>query len=382
MKVTALSSETAMGPRASASEGLIAIDALRAFAAFVVVIEHTRTRFFAPWSLLDPTNRHLLAALFYASTRLGHQAVLVFFVLSGYLVGGPLLQRAADGTVSFSSYFAARAARIFTPLLPACIVSFVVGTLVLHEPESPLRVLASAVALNDVLAPTTASDPPLWSISFEVWFYILAGSFAATVLRRGMILPLTGCLLGVLVFTQLPAVFLLFWSFGAIGYRYRAELGSPLFFLAGLALWLAGLAAFEALKPGGAVNNREVVVWAQALACAGIAVCLPMLASARCNRAVAFLKGSATTAASFSYSLYLFHFPILLVVGTWIAPMNGVNAHTLATYLAILIVTVLAAWLLYLPFERQTPLLRAWLNKRFEAIGQGAQAGTQASHIQ
>lgn len=188
-----------MRVKAASSEGLIAVDALRALAAFIVVVDHARTEFFVPWSLLDPTDRHLPAALFYASTRLGHQAVLIFFVLSGYLVSGPLLQRAIDGTVSFSSYFAARAARIFTPLLPACIVAFIVGTLVLHEPESPLRLLASAVALNDVLAPTTDFDPPLWSISFEVWFYILAGSFAAAILRREMILALTRCLLSVLV---------------------------------------------------------------------------------------------------------------------------------------------------------------------------------------
>lgn len=367
--------------KADQETSIAMLDLLRALAAFTVVAGHTRTVFFIPWNVLPHEEHQLLAALFYAIARVGPIAVLIFFVLSGYLVGGPLIARTSTGTLDIKSYFIARASRIFTPLIPAVCFAALVGYFTTAVAEDPAKLLASAFALNDILAPTTRLDPPLWSISFEVWFYILAGSFAAVILRRHLAWALLGTLLGAIVFTRLPAVFMFFWGFGALAYHCRASLDGRWALLVGLVIWVGGVGLFEVLKPDGEVVNQDVVVWAQGLACAGFALCLPAFASARCNAVLAPLQRAAAKAASFSYSLYLFHYPFLLVLAHWIVPMRRVTAQTLAAYLAILFVTVFAGWLSYLLFERQTPHVRAWLHMRFGKAGDHSRANPRAPNL-
>lgn len=64
------------------------IDALRFLAAFFVLFSHSRNDFFLPFSELPAEQHSMLAYAFYSLGRLGHEAVIVFFVLSGFLVGG------------------------------------------------------------------------------------------------------------------------------------------------------------------------------------------------------------------------------------------------------------------------------------------------------
>ena len=68
------------------------LDFIRWSAAMLVVVAHARHLLFVDYYLLvykDPTFLHSISnKLFYFITGLGHEAVVLFFVLSGYLVGG------------------------------------------------------------------------------------------------------------------------------------------------------------------------------------------------------------------------------------------------------------------------------------------------------
>ena len=64
----------------------LGFDFLRGFAAFLVVISHLRNFLFVDFS--EVVNPSLFDQAFYFVTGLGHQAVMVFFVLSGFFVGG------------------------------------------------------------------------------------------------------------------------------------------------------------------------------------------------------------------------------------------------------------------------------------------------------
>jgi peptidoglycan/LPS O-acetylase OafA/YrhL len=57
--------------------------------------------------------------IFFAATRLGGEAVLLFFVLSGFLVGGRIIRRAKSRTFSLKDYSVDRCSRILLPLIPA-----------------------------------------------------------------------------------------------------------------------------------------------------------------------------------------------------------------------------------------------------------------------
>jgi len=62
------------------------LDALRGFAALSVLLNHWRDALFVDYPRLAHHNP--LTAVAYLVAGLGHQWVIVFFVLSGYLVGG------------------------------------------------------------------------------------------------------------------------------------------------------------------------------------------------------------------------------------------------------------------------------------------------------
>ncbi len=69
------------------------IDTLRFLAAFIVLFSHSRNDFFVPYSDLPAEMKGYGTMLFYSLGRLGHEAVIIFFVLSGFLVGGRSIER-------------------------------------------------------------------------------------------------------------------------------------------------------------------------------------------------------------------------------------------------------------------------------------------------
>lgn len=64
------------------------IDTMRFVAAFLVLYAHSFCDFFRPYFELDASQQNIVSYLFYSMSRFGHEAVIIFFVLSGYLVGG------------------------------------------------------------------------------------------------------------------------------------------------------------------------------------------------------------------------------------------------------------------------------------------------------
>lgn len=73
------------------SNKYVAFEFLRAGAALLVCMSHIRNFLFVDFGDLDSPG--FSDRLFYAATSLGHEAVIVFFVLSGYFVGGSVWNR-------------------------------------------------------------------------------------------------------------------------------------------------------------------------------------------------------------------------------------------------------------------------------------------------
>ncbi|MGB0867661.1 MAG: acyltransferase family protein, partial [Granulosicoccaceae bacterium] len=73
------------------------LDLMRFVAAFLVVFSHARTLVFVRYGELDTDSQGAVTMLWFAASRLGNEAVVLFFVLSGYLVGGKVWQRCRQG---------------------------------------------------------------------------------------------------------------------------------------------------------------------------------------------------------------------------------------------------------------------------------------------
>src|SRR5271157_3841431 len=95
------------------------LDALRGVAAVGVCLSHLRDFFFQDYAKLPHHN--LLLAAVYLVTGLGHQWVIVFFVLSGYLVGGSVLRSVAVNRWSWRVYLLNRLTRLYAVLVPALV---------------------------------------------------------------------------------------------------------------------------------------------------------------------------------------------------------------------------------------------------------------------
>ena len=75
------------------------LDLLRFAAAALVMLNHLRVNQFHSFSKVA-CESSVLKTAFFSATRVGLEAVVVFFVLSGFLVGGASLARSRQGMPS------------------------------------------------------------------------------------------------------------------------------------------------------------------------------------------------------------------------------------------------------------------------------------------
>lgn len=152
-------------------------DTLRWMSAYIVLIWHTVGIYFNP-NWYPATIGGVIA----------HAAVIIFFIMSGFLIGKSIIKSYATDGFSFSKYIGNRAIRIWPPLLLTVILSFIfykITKAVIPAQTELLWVmdfaykdnLGALLFLNGIATPR----PPnyaLWSLPMEVWMYVLAGLVA------------------------------------------------------------------------------------------------------------------------------------------------------------------------------------------------------------
>lgn len=339
-----------------------ALDLLRFSAALMVLLYHLRTRHWAAWAEMDPGDQNLITAAILGAMRFGGAAVLVFFCLSGYLVGGLVLQRWRAGKFRAQAYGIDRFTRIYLPLLPAVGLAWVCAALSGHQQSGLVQYLGNILSLQEIWVATLHENPPLWSISYEVWLYILAGGLALSFSRRGEGAGRTRVpgliILGVALIccVRLNVFFLSCWLAGALAHRFRDYLATPRAGLPGL-LAAAGAAVLYETASGALFDFATVLL---ALGCSAA---LPWLASLRVPDALArcghFLAG-------FSYSLYLTHYPLMMLWYEWF-PKHGnrMSISSLISYGMVVVIMMASAWVYHLLFEKPVGTVRLKLKALF-----------------
>jgi peptidoglycan/LPS O-acetylase OafA/YrhL len=219
--------------------GLIAeIDGLRLIAIGSVIMCHiwSRIMFWVPGStehmgLLQRTLDH------------GYFGVMLFFVLSGFILSLPFAEHAlADGRkVNLKFYFVRRVVRIEPPYILNLILATILTVLFLRHSfkEALPHLLASLVYLHNltfqILPGGTAHafsiNGVTWSLEVEVQFYILAPLMCAVYFIRNRMLR-RGLMLGAMVTSALSSQLLL----SASSLARLSILGYADYFLAGLLL--------------------------------------------------------------------------------------------------------------------------------------------------
>ncbi len=319
---------------------------------------------------------------------LSHEAVVVFFVMSGYIVYASTVAR--QGTAA--DYFIARASRIYSVALPAvvfCVVlSLAVGwfwpALAAIEPSwrpfSWADIGASLLFLNESWGPPTdlSLNGPYWSLCYEVWYYVLFGiAFFGRGRWRWPLFAIAAAIAG-------PAILVLFpiWLFGAwLGASPDRHVKvSPTL---AVIVWVGSFLVVCAIQWSDLdklvmswLHNRIPGFWrleaAQRLVtdyviALAIGAHLVVYGSLPSVILVFFQRTRAqwTSLAGFSFTLYLFHRPITTLAGEAIDP----DSMSVALSLGFLALVLLLCWVISFVTERQLPAWRAALRRLLVALG-------------
>lgn len=342
---------------------LIALDLMRGFAALTVLISHLRGDSFVEYGMLSASQHGVLTALFFAATRLAYEAVIVFFVLSGFLVGGQVLARVRQGRFQIYDYAIDRSTRILIPLIPACLFTGAIALLLFNEPPHLGQLIANMVGLNEVVTQTLATNAVLWSLAYEIWFYVSAGVVAYIVSQQPNALSVLALTVCIIIFTILKVHYLIFWMLGAcasllVEIRFKRTL-----LLLGTLLALIGSLFYQL-----AADSRSVVpvaymppLAAEFLLCIGIAMTFPFFVSSSFNKLLSRISPLASALAGFSYTLYLTHRPTDAVLGVIFGKADALSVQSLLYFGARILICLAVAVCFYWCFERNTPKARRFL---------------------
>ena len=157
------------------------LDSIRFLAAFIVVISHTAHVFQTNFEGLADNYNGPLSAIMYLILRSGAEAVLIFFVLSGFLVGGRSAEKIRNGHFNTRSYIIDRSVRILLPLIPALLLSYIVNYLI-GENYTWYDYLGNLLSLQNIFVPPV--NGVLWSLSCEVWYYVFMLGVALLIVNK------------------------------------------------------------------------------------------------------------------------------------------------------------------------------------------------------
>jgi peptidoglycan/LPS O-acetylase OafA/YrhL len=347
------------------------LNLIRFLAALLVVVGHYRVAFFVEYGLLPATDKNPITMLFYFITRLGHESVLVFFVLSGFLVGGKSIVRIREHKFDVKSYALDRCVRIFLPLIGSLL--FIIPIyLVCNIKIDMLQWLGNLLQLQGIfVAPVTG---PLWSLSYEVWFYIFFGAigviFSTYVKAREVVFGFAVLFICALIFTKLSATYLFIWLSGAICYLFIPA--KPNKIVVGLAIFMSFVLlallqlSYNSRYLASTGLNQEVLELCFSF-CFSIVVC--MIVGIRPDHKVTIaINRLSVPLAAFSYTLYLTHFPLMFLLSHFGFEMSkDINLQSLGLFAFAVTLSIIVAYAVYWVFEKRTVPVKKWIVNKLSA---------------
>jgi peptidoglycan/LPS O-acetylase OafA/YrhL len=339
--------------RGAVSSKLAFLDGLRGLAAFYVMVGHARWLLWEGYSTgyqlhpdrYGPVGKVLVVAA--SAFKWGHEAVLFFFVLSGFVIHLKYARRLAaqGGATPFDlgTYVFRRARRLYPPLVVALVVTLAADTLGRHlglptatattiypminaNVGLDLRPITALRNLLFIMFPVFGSDGPLWSLGYEGYFYLLYPMVflvARRSLRAATAVVVALSLLGLapvwppsLRWAAAVCQLMIVWWLGALLARRFVAGGSVRYTtLRWLTLALVVIPFWRGMPP-----TRDIVVGVGFVGL--LSACFSQLEGVRASRWLTLLA-RARPLGTMSYTLYVLHFPILVFISGCLMKRSG-----------------------------------------------------------
>lgn len=325
------------------------LDALRGALAVYVVLGHSRWLLWAghaTWAAQSHAAWEWPLAYASALLRFGREAVMVFFVLSGFFIhlrAAEALRVGARQPFSATAFYRRRTHRLLAPYAFALVVTMVcdaVGyrwypTLYASGTGDPLldatfaatgygwpSVAPALLVLPSSLGRDFGSNGPLWSLAYETVYYALYPLWLATRRRNAW-----------LAFGVVPLACLALAVVPGGGFAQSVMARYP--------IWLAGAALAESvgwLRPSRTVAAASAVAFVAGILVVAVSPAPLVAIFAAMVFGTAAVSGVAAMPAHWrprhllagceflgirGYTIYIVHFPFLALLSAWVIDTGG-----------------------------------------------------------
>ncbi len=360
----------------------VLLDLIRGMAALMVLLMHGRNLLFLDYRTLPHHNPFLFAI--YVLTATGHQAVLIFFILSGYLIGGSVFRALEHNRWSWADYLLHRFTRLWLVLIPGLLLGGMWDWIGMHHTHAYLlysgqvgdHMVANVYArltgkvflgnlffLQKLYVPTFGSNEALWSLTNEFWYYMLFPLGLFALWKRTRPVPRLLCIALFLLLLWRPASPLLpqflIWLAGVLLTRLpvlrlgnAARIVTATFYI---------FFYFGFTRPSYVSDHMGDFIFSVVTFFFFWAM-LSATTAARDSAPVRFSR----TVSSFSYTLYVAHTPLLVLTTALLLGSSrwSPDAAHLILATAIMLGVIVYAWALATCTEIHTHQVVAWIKAR------------------
>jgi peptidoglycan/LPS O-acetylase OafA/YrhL len=352
------------------------LNVLRGIAALQVCVHHFRNHFFPSFS--DVVDPGFIFKLFAFATGFANHAVMIFFAISGWLVGGSVLNNIRKNNFAIN-YAIDRISRLWTVLIPVFIISLLIVLAVqnlnflykdvfMGSPSiGALTFVGNLLGLQTIFIDRYAANYPLWSLANETAYYLtfplLVGLFVPAFSFK---VKAVLCAALLLVLGYLPTEIIIFasvWLLGALFSRIQIQTN------------LCGKFALLMLSLGfmlwGRYKNMHDDIYIILL------YIVPLMAYLSANltdtptaiKQNKLLQKVVHFLSEISFSLYVLHVPFIYLFQSFYTGVTGqkllnLNVNGALVFAAMIVLTLLFTYMFYRLFENQHVPLRQYLKHK------------------
>lgn len=296
-----------------------------------------------------------------AFASFGHDAVIFFFILSGFVIG--YVSSTKEKTII--DYTIARSARLFSVALPSlilvCLLINIGGVFfpstysIYGETNWPSVLFSSLLFLNQswLLGVSVPTNGPYWSVSYEAWYYAIFGiTYYITGAKKYIAVTLAILVAGPKIILLMPI-----WISGILCFKVHDKLCTKkltgyiaIALSSGLYLWIRSkniddiIFIYSANLLGGEDYLNSNLGFSKRFLPDFIIAALFVLLfygiymiRNDISWIIEKLTPKIKTLSAYTFSLYLLHFPLLVffseaIKNTWLAMLACLITITLIGY--------------------------------------------------
>lgn len=363
----------------------IFLEFLRGLSALAVCISHIRNFLFLDY--LNIESPSFFTSLFYFLTSLGHSAVIVFFVISGYLVGGQCYQNFILKKFSFKKYLIDRIVRLWVVLIPALFLTLCLdmigiklidnsgynGSLYNILGSGPIEfndsnnysiktLIGNIFFLQTILLPVYGTNSPLWSLAYEFWYYLFFPFLLYLYFNNKGYRFINIILLILLIIYFFPTDLLIgfiYWFLGFIVFLLHSK------FINSGKNYLKILSAFFFIFIVS-IDQLSKTYISHLFLSLSAAILILNFNNVTLNSP--YIKKIILFFSNISYSMYLIHFPIIaFIFFVFIAPYQyQPNFMAFFIFFIILFFIILITFIFWFLFEKRTLSIKKYLYLKFK----------------